>query len=225
MNQQPQAKTLRWFQAIQEISPYIVRIETPESSGTGFFVAQSDDGKFIGIATAAHVVDRLSQWPLPLKIFHHDSAEFIIFEEKDRHIILDPGQDTALVVVARSKVIFPDKLINLIDDNYHLKMGVGIGWLGYPGMLGSKLCFFSGNISAVEAGKFYYIDGVAINGVSGGPVFYTNTNGELNLVGLISAYMPNQINGGSLPGLAVARDVTSLRQKINEFKDLVAPKI
>jgi len=37
--------------------------------------------------------------------------------------------------------------------------------------------------------RTYLVDGVAINGVSGGPVFYTATKG-IEVIGSVSAYLP-----------------------------------
>jgi hypothetical protein len=48
---------------------------------------------------------------------------------------------------------------------------------------------------------FYLIDGVAINGVGGGPVFAALKNDQPQLLGTISAYMPNRMRGDALPGL------------------------
>jgi hypothetical protein len=74
-------------------------------------------------------------------------------------------------------------------------------------MESNTLCFFSGNISA-RIQKAYLIDGVAINGVSGGPVIYSATANTIQIVGDVSAYRPNRATGEALPGLLVARDLT-----------------
>jgi hypothetical protein len=67
--------------------------------------------------------------------------------------------------------------------------GAPLGWLGYPGLAFPELCFFRGFISGhQEKPPIYLVDGVAINGVSGGPAF--DLSGLI--VGLISAYRPNE---------------------------------
>jgi hypothetical protein len=58
----------------------------------------------------------------------------------------------------------------------------------------------------MQGGHAYLIDGVAINGVSGGPVFY-HTGSEVQIVGVISAYVANRATGDTLPGLSIAQDV------------------
>ena len=67
----------------------------------------------------------------------------------------------------------------------------------------------------------YFIDGAAINGVSGGPVVYKD-GGKIHIVGSISAYIPNRATGEPLPGLSVAHQVTLLhaaKQRIKDFDD------
>ena len=93
-----------------------------------------------------------------------------------------------------------------------------MGWLGYPAIPRASLCFFSGRISAwVEAENAYLVDGVAINGVSGGPAFIIT--GAM-LVGVVSAYIPNRATGEPLPGLAVVRNVNQFHDLAQTFKNL-----
>jgi hypothetical protein len=80
--------------------------------------------------------------------------------------------------------------------------GIDIGWLGYPGIEPDTLCFFAGTVSARQTNrKAYLIDGVAINGVSGGPVFHCPTPDQVQIIGCVSAYHANRATGETLPGL------------------------
>ena len=63
----------------------------------------------------------------------------------------------------------------------------------------------------------YLIDGVAINGVSGGPVFVSQ-KGLPELIGSVSAYILNRQQGDTLPGLLRAQDVSPFYQTINTFR-------
>lgn len=97
------------------------------------------------------------------------------------------------------------------------------GWLGFPAVAPYDLCFFSGNISArQEYRKAYLIDGVAINGISGGPVIHGNAVDGIQIVGTVSAYQANRATGEALPGLLIAQDVSHFHdvasriQSINE---------
>ena len=66
-----------------------------------------------------------------------------------------------------------------------LRVGNEIGWLGFPAVETTSLCFFGGRISAWnDTAKFYFVDGVAIHGVSGGPAFFL-THPEPMLVGVV----------------------------------------
>lgn len=70
---------------------------------------------------------------------------------------------------AKPKFEIPEQLIELLPIEKHLKIAVPVGWLGFPAIDPNTLCFFSGSISARQHSQ-YLIDGVAIHGVSGGPV-------------------------------------------------------
>lgn len=83
------------------------------------------------------------------------------------------------------------------------------------------MCFFSGCISARnEDKKYYLIDGVSINGVSGGPVLYTTRTEGIEIIGIISSYMANRATGTTLPGLLIARDVSYLHNIVKLIKSL-----
>ena len=82
-------------------------------------------------------------------------------------------------------------------------------------------CFFSGRVSAhLDSKDGYFVDGVAINGVSGGPAFHYEPDGSLVLTGLLSAYMPNKAPGVPLPGLAVVKHVGQLQKVVRELQGL-----
>jgi hypothetical protein len=71
------------------------------------------------------------------------------------------------------------------------------------------MCFFSGTVSAWQpAKKSYLIDGVAINGVSGGPVFHCPDPEKPQIIGSVSTYHANRATGETLPGLLRAQDVS-----------------
>jgi hypothetical protein len=92
-----------------------------------------------------------------------------------------------------------------------LPIGVEVGWIGYPAVSRHTQCFFSGNVSAFQEFRHaYLIDGVAINGVSGGPVLYSTPTDGVQIVGSITAYIANRATGEALPCLSVAQDVSHL---------------
>jgi len=82
-----------------------------------------------------------------------------------------------MILLPVGKLKLPEDLVPLRPIQNALPIGVEVGWLGYPAIGPWTLCFFRGNVSARQEAS-YLIDGVAINGVSGGPVFYsTPTDG------------------------------------------------
>lgn len=176
---------------------------------------------YCGIATALHVVQHADQWQQPIRITHQSSEKSVFLKSDERVIIPgENGADSAVVLIDPLQLDLPKQLVSLFPTEASLAIGVDIGWLGYPAIGGNTLCFFSGRVSAsVEGGHAYLIDGVAISGVSGGPVFY-NTGADIQIVGAISAYVPNKNRGDTLPGLSVAEDVAHFHNVASRVRSL-----
>ena len=206
------------FQAIEEITPHVFSISTQEGSGTGWLVSLSKVSTLCAVATAAHVVNHAHEWNLPIRLGHAKTGKNILLKSESRAIILGEGLDTAAIVFKYGDLDLPTQTLTLIEQGHHMKQGVEIGWLGFPAITRSGLCFFSGRVSNyIEGDNYYLIDGVAINGVSGGPAFrcgYENSE----LIGVVSAYMPNRVTGETLPGVAVVQDVTQFYGITQGFK-------
>ena len=58
---------MAWHMAYEKIEPYLVRIDTEDGFGTGFFLAYNSDHSIAAIATAAHVVEQADLWQKPLR--------------------------------------------------------------------------------------------------------------------------------------------------------------
>ncbi len=210
-----------WNQIVEKITPHIVKIETPRGHGTGFLCLYNQDCSFVGIATAYHVVEHAERWQEPMRIEHDHSGEVVFLKEDDRVIWPDPGSDSALILFPAGKLILPSEPIELLPIESRLPIGVEVGWLGYPAIGPQILCFFSGNVSARDDGLHsYLIDGVAINGVSGGPVLYSTATDGVKIVGTISAYIVNRNTGDALPGLSVAQDVSHFHAMLSRIRNL-----
>lgn len=140
----------------------------------------------------------------------------------DRVILDDPTRDSAILLFDPSEVELPKDLVPLLPSDKVLRVGSEVGWVGFPAVEPNTLCFFSGNISArIGDDSAYLIDGVAINGVSGGPVFDMKLSGENmspRIIGVITAYIANRATGETLPGLAVAQDVSHVHDVISKLK-------
>jgi hypothetical protein len=153
---------------------------------------------------------------------HHPSSDTTrFFKESDRTILSDKDSDSAVVLFEPGDLKLPEDTIPLIPISNPLAIGTEVGWLGFPALASATLCFFSGKVSARQEWRHaYLIDGVAINGVSGGPVMYMSATEGVQIVGTISAYVSNRATGETLPGLSVARDVSHFHDTINLMKDL-----
>lgn len=209
-----------WHVAFETIESYVVKIITPQGSGTGFLVALSENKNLVGIATATHVLDFAHYWEQPIRIEHAKSGETIFLNHADRFIDVDYKRDIASIVIVGGKLPLPTEPLSIIAEDKHLKVGVELGWVGFPAIAQNHLCFFSGTVSSwVGDEGFYFVDGVAINGVSGGPAFCIKDN-KIQLIGVVSAYVPNRATGATLPGLCVVRDVLPLYKMINGLKSL-----
>jgi hypothetical protein len=66
------------------------------------------------------------------------------------------------------------------------------------------------------------IDGVAINGVSGGPVFHcpSPNSEEIEIIGCVSAYHANRATGETLPGLLRAQDVSHFHAAAQHIRSI-----
>lgn len=208
---------MEWNAVVSRVTPYIFKIETQEGHGTGFLCYFSRDKKLYGIATARHVVVQADNWQQPIRLHHFPTKKTAFLKESERVILADEETDSTVILVPSGKLDLPKELIDLLPTSTILDVGTEVGWLGYPGITPHTLCFFSGSISAREGDTHsYLLDGVAINGVSGGPVVYTTPTHGVRIVGTISAYIGNQ----ATPGLAIARDVSHFHSVIDMFRTM-----
>jgi hypothetical protein len=177
--------------------------------GTGFLTFYNHDNAWCGIATAAHVVSHADEWQQPIRITHQQSNQPAFRKEDERVILLDQPTDSAIVLCLKGELQLPEVPIALRPMGDPCGLGIDVGWLGFPAIEPSALCFFAGTISArLESKSAYLIDGVAINGVSGGPVFHCPDSDHVQVIGCISAYHANRVTGETLPGLLRAQDVS-----------------
>ncbi len=209
-----------WQDAIDAVKPFVVRISTPQASGTGFLLYRSKVSAICGIATAAHLIDHAHYWELPIRIEHYLSGESQLLRNEQRAILLDEERDTAVIILGNNGFPLPEEGPDLWAEGQFLKLGNEVGWLGFPAVAPPKiLCFFSGRVSCyLDTEHAYLVDGVAINGVSGGPTF-SPVNG-FYIVGVVSAYAPNRSTGEILPGVSVVRDVSHLQELVKHFQSV-----
>jgi hypothetical protein len=212
---------MSWNAIVERVTPYVIKIETPRGHGTGFLCLYNRDKSFYGIATARHVVSYADEWQQPIRLHHFPSKTTVFLKEDDRAIWDDVNTDSALILSQPSDLKLPEEPIPLLPSTVPLAIGTEVGWLGFPALASSTLCFFAGNISARQEWRHaYLIDGVAINGVSGGPVVYSTETDGVQIVGTISAYISNKATGDTLPGLSIARDLSHFHDSISQLRSL-----
>lgn len=211
---------MEWHEAINQLEPYIVRISTPDGFGTGFVLSRTKTSPLCALVTAAHVVDHAHYWEEPIRLYHPQSNKTLLLRSSNRAINLNPTSDTASLIFEHGDLPLPSDALPLIEKGMYLKPGVEIGWIGFPAIPRAELCFFSGRISAyLNDDSAYLVDGVAINGVSGGPAFRLVV-GSAQLAGVVSAYIPNRATGVVLPGVAVVRSVTEFHDLADRFRSM-----
>ena len=194
-----------WRRLIEEIKPYIVKIETPSGSGTGFQIGEDDRWDFAITVTAHHVVAFAEQWRLPIKITREAPSESLELPPAE------PGRSRVRRTRQDASSLFLPVKRHLPEIPLHpatLPVGTEVGWLGYPGSVSAgKLAFFSGRISvALQEERNYLLDGVVLPGVSGGPVF-TERDGRIAIVGLVTSHIPNSVD---VLGVGAALNVSVL---------------
>ncbi len=210
---------MEWHEAITLLKPYVLRLSTPNGAGTGWLVSLSESTPLCAVATAAHVVEREHNWELPIRIFHPESGKSILLRAQDRAIHLIKRLDIAAIVFNKDDLPLPSKTFPLVDPGFYLKPGVEIGWLGFPGRNKEDLCFFSGRISFYEENnKRYLVDGVGMNGASGGPAFRCIKDAP-EIIGVLSATLVEE-TGKIIHGLVVIQDVNQFHDIAQRFKSL-----
>lgn len=219
---------MNWDSVIKAVSPHVLRIATPSGYGTGFLTSYNHDRTWCCIATAAHVLAHADEWQQPIRVWHQHSNKTAFLASNERIIILDHRTDSAVILFLKGDLDLPETPIALLPMGEPCGLGIDVGWLGYPGIEPYVLCFFSGALSArLEHGSAYLIDGVAINGVSGGPVFHCPDSNQIQIIGCVSAYHANRATGEALPGLLRAQDVSHFHEaaeRIRNWDEAMAKK-
>lgn len=211
---------LPWQTVVSKVRSQIVRIMTPRASGTGFLLYNSASKGFAVIATAAHVVNEAHFWEEPIRLQNAATGKSTIVRVTNRAMLIEADKDVAAVIFPTQDldIDLPARPLPLGSKGHFIKVGVEIGWLGFPAVA-RELCFFSGRVSSYNKGTGrYLVDGVAINGVSGGPAFKPVGDDGIEVIGVLSAYIPNRATGEVLPGLAVVSDVSEFHTMVASFQ-------
>ena len=209
-----------WSNAVSKINPFVVKIHTQSQWGTGFVFWQNQE--LCCIATAAHVIKNanIEGWEQPIYITQPDGNTARLNPVNrtiKANLNEDINGDSAAILIYKNCINLPPDCLPLWDFSREIPIGTEIGWLGYPRVVDNRItqpCFFSGTLSNNFTDlEQYAIDGVAINGVSGGPVFCKLGENPPSVIGTLSSYFPNRIQSDSglesLPGIAVSHSFSA----------------
>jgi len=202
---------IAWAIALDHVRPYVFMVETPKSRGTGVMLQLPSGDGHIGVATALHVVEEAITSSLPIRLTHCASGSRADVAPNQRHCAMNSKADLAMLIVHPGDQTLPRDALLRADGAMVLREGASLGWCGFPSVAPpGRLCFFKGCVSAILSEEAsYLVDGVVINGVSGGPAFALEPEGRARLVGIVTAYKPNVSVGVPLPGLGVVRAINS----------------
>lgn len=221
----------KWAGPIATVKPYVMRIDTPTGRGTGTVIPAPPGSVSLCVVTAWHVIEHVHEWHEPIRLIQLPTQKQIFLDSSARNVTLAPDRDQAIIEFTAEGISFPTNLA-LFEAGVRLLEGVEIGWLGFPAMAPSNLCFIHGHVSTwLEDDEAYLVDGIAINGVSGGPAFIQSEDGSPMITGLLTEYRPNVATGNILPGVSLVRAINPLsryyaarQEKIEAAKVLELPK-
>ena len=204
-----------WHQVVERVQKCVYRVYAGPYAGSSFVLSlgTTKEGEAFALhVTAWHVLEDIVGTGEDIRLVSADRK--VSFDNKSTSIefmsLGDTVFDTALVMVKTGKPLFAETdLLPILPYDAMLARGAEIGWLGFPGLVEPELCFFHGFVSGyLNDPPTYLVDGVAINGVSGGPAF----DNRAHLIGLVSAYIPNQVDDETtLPGLMTLVPINAIR--------------
>jgi hypothetical protein len=223
-----------WSKPVSKITPFIVRIHTQQKRGTGFIFWQNKD--YCCIATAYHVVEdaNVVGWEHPIYLMQ-PNGKVVRLNPENRNISKlneDINGDSAAIFIWKTGLDFPPECLPLWDFSQEIPIGTEVGWLGYPILIDDNITqpsFFSGTISNhLPALQQYVIDGVAINGVSGAPLFWKRGKDVPYVIGTLSSYFPNRVTiQGSVeawPGVSLSHSFSAFNPVVADLRKIEAVK-
>jgi len=204
---------LTWHAAATKVEKSLFRVYTESGMGSGFLlsVAENEKKHYGMFATAWHVLSNLKTVDSLQLVSanrkkdinnHNATLSFVRLGDKE--------YDTGIIIAESNELIIDEtSLLTIPPKDLMLARGAEIGWMGFPGFVEPEPCFFHGYISGyLDYPPRYLVDGVAINGVSGGPAF--DKYGQI--AGLVSSYLPNRRDEKTiLPGVAMLVPINAIR--------------
>ncbi|MFA5874633.1 MAG: trypsin-like peptidase domain-containing protein [Anaerolineales bacterium] len=207
---------LPWDEVVDRVVKSLYRVYAGQSAGTCFLVSlgltHDKTHAYAIFATAWHVVKDMVDSTDDIQLVSADKqktfssrTDLISFAALGNSLY-----DTALIIAKTGDpIVSQSDLLPILPTDSMLARGAEIGWLGFPGVVEPEPCFFHGYISGyLRNPPTYLVDGVAINGVSGGPAI----DNRAHLIGLVSAYLPNRLDKTTtLPGMTALIPINAIR--------------
>ena len=207
---------LPWDEISRLTEKVVFLVELGTTTGTCFAVsispAKNKKNKIYTFATAWHVIEKLTHSNKPIKLTTADKSKAYEIMH-DRYEIFREGPkelDTGIIEVETEMPLVSKKnLLPMLDFDELLPRGSEIAAVGFPGLANEEFCFFRGVVSGYgKRPPSYLVDGVVLNGVSGGPA----VDQRARIIGLVSSYLPNRIDRNTtLPGLTTLIPISSIR--------------
>jgi hypothetical protein len=176
------------------------------------------------VATAYHVIRNAHRWEQPIRLQHTETCKEVLLRVDDRVISINEKNDSAIVIFGKKDLQIITEPLPLAPEGKHLRPGVEIAWAGYPAVAPDEFCFFSGHVSCfLKKDGAYLVDGVAINGVSGGPAF-SRVDEEVHFIGIVTGYIPNRVAGETLPGVCFVTSIAPFQEALKMINTLEEAK-
>jgi len=232
-----------WDECFPEICKSLFRIKAQCSSGTfkgsGFLVAKyKKTGKnSLVFATAKHLIKDLPNyenihWTLEKFDLRGNVIETLTFKtniEKmgESAIRVHDEYDIALLFTCAINDGHNEPL-RIIDPRVAIIPGAKVGWAGFPAFAEKKTirtnpCYFEGVISTTvdyEGKLFYMVDGHGGEGLSGGPLWYWNSElSNYEIIGICSGYVSPE-DKLYYPGLVSFESINPLISYLKTSNDL-----
>lgn len=208
-----------WEEISRRTEKIVFLVELGRTTGTCFAVsissAKNKKRKIYTFATVWHVIEKLTRSSKPIKLVTADKSKayeimpdrYEVFREGPRKL------DTGIIEVeSEMDLVSEEDLLPMLDFDEWLPRGADIAAVGFPGLAEEEFCFFRGVVSGyTKSPPGYLIDGVVLNGVSGGPA----VDRGARIIGLVSSYLPNRVDRHTtLPGLTTLIPISSIRSLI-----------
>ncbi|MCF7935057.1 MAG: S1C family serine protease [Synergistales bacterium] len=199
-----------WSHAIEQLYPFACKIRISRGTGTGCILSYDKERQLCCIATANHVISHAEGWNEPIRIIHAESGVEQLISPEGRTVYRHPESDLAVIFFSHDRHPQSVEMPSLTVEDEPLHVGNEVGWAGFPSILPDHFSFFSGRVStALPQSESYLMNGEAMSGVSGGPAFIVTTQGNLHVVGIVTAYIPERAPGEYLPGVCTVAGITS----------------